>query len=118
MERFRKLRLVWGFAIFGLALLLTFTFGMTHEETHANICEKFDGSVGFSGFKIDEARFVTYCNVTNSNYYKLAQSSVESWGYQLTAFMYSIIFMMYVFGLLLIYLAEIVASKNNEEGGY
>jgi succinate dehydrogenase hydrophobic anchor subunit len=101
-----KLKMKWTAVLILLTLLLIMLTSEAHELSHAEICTKFGGTVAFSGWSFSEMNFVTICMISDNDFHKLAQSEVESFGYQMMSFLFGIMFIIFALGYLLIWMKE------------
>ena len=95
-----------------VAALTTYAQTDAHESAHAEICKNFNGTV------IEKVIFANpphiLCNISDSPEYELADSNVESFGYQIQAEEVTIWSIALMMGILLILLNERKQSEKQK----
>jgi len=92
--------LVW--MILGILVLVMTVIGMAyvHEAAHAEICRKFGAT--YANITMFADHPYTICDAGLTPEYKLAQSNVESFGYQLGMAVVMIEAMIFFLGMILV----------------
>jgi len=96
--------IVWLIISAILLPVCSYTMTMAHENTHKVICDKFGGEVIAEHYEIFGESSIL-CAIENIKYkgeYKIAQSNVEAFGYQLQTFMTCILTIIMVIGSFII----------------
>lgn len=102
----KKLKIKWCLSVLAALIIISLMSAEMHEGAHSEICRKYNGTVIYSGWSNEDMTFITICHAPENDYHKLAQSEVESFGYQLQAVSFAIIIMVFVLGYLLIWLRD------------
>ena len=96
------LYITWSSAIIFILVLAVNLSTESHEESHVQICEKFGGVITTTHIDIFSKSYVVCEGYTTSDAYKISQSQVDSFGYQLITFEMIFVLGIHVLGLLII----------------
>ena len=107
MNKFTQI-IVFGLAIFVFIILSLNAFAIKHESAHGEICRLFDGEVKQKVINLLGDSFVI-CSVNQTQEYKLAQSNVDAFGYQIR-----VVLSAFWLGVFLIGMIMILKGDENE----